>query len=114
MVVEIFLAERQAVPSLTRGPARCGGSARGPEDPATRGLVPSLELLKIGAVIWRNTRRIRFCLSSSCPDRHLFAPAATPQRVSATPTTAGRDRNAAGIGEHDRPARCGWAMTLAG
>ena len=31
-----------------------------------------LKLLKIGAVIWRNTRRIRFCLSSACPDKHLF------------------------------------------
>jgi hypothetical protein len=32
-----------------------------------------LKLLKIGAVIWRNTRRIRFCLSSACPDKDLFA-----------------------------------------
>jgi hypothetical protein len=32
-----------------------------------------LNLLKIGAVIWRNTRRIRFCLSSACPDKDLFS-----------------------------------------
>ncbi len=32
-----------------------------------------LKLLEIGAVIWRNTRRIRFCLSSACPDKDLFA-----------------------------------------
>lgn len=32
-----------------------------------------LRLLRIGAVIVRNTRTIRFMLSSACPDRHLFA-----------------------------------------
>lgn len=32
-----------------------------------------LRLLKIGAVITRNTRRIRFHLSSACPDQDLFA-----------------------------------------
>ncbi len=31
-----------------------------------------LKLLKIGAVILRNTRRIRFLLSSACPYRRLF------------------------------------------
>ena len=31
-----------------------------------------LKLLKIGAVILRNTRRIRFLLSSACPDQQLF------------------------------------------
>ena len=31
-----------------------------------------LKLLKIGAVIWRNTRRIRFCLSSACPDKAIL------------------------------------------
>ena len=31
-----------------------------------------LRLLKIGAVIVRNTRRVRFHLSSACPDRDLF------------------------------------------
>ena len=40
-----------------------------------------LKLLKIGAVIWRNTRRIRFCLSSACPDKHLFM--AVAQRLTA-------------------------------
>src|SRR5262249_34626403 len=40
-----------------------------------------LKLLKIGAVIWRNTRRIRFCLSSACPDKDLFAIVA--QRLTA-------------------------------
>jgi hypothetical protein len=34
------------------------------------------KLLKIGAVIVRNTRRIRFHLSSACPDQHLFRLAA--------------------------------------
>jgi hypothetical protein len=42
-----------------------------------------LKLLKIGAVIWRNTRRIRFCLSSACPDQHLFM--AVAQRLTAAP-----------------------------
>ncbi|MDE0253437.1 MAG: transposase, partial [Rhodospirillaceae bacterium] len=31
-----------------------------------------LKLLKIGAVIIRNTRRVRFRLSSACPEQHLF------------------------------------------
>jgi hypothetical protein len=31
-----------------------------------------LKLLKIGAVITRNTRRVRFHLSSACPDKTLF------------------------------------------
>ena len=31
-----------------------------------------LKLLKIGAVIVRNTRRVRFLLSSACPDQRLF------------------------------------------
>ena len=31
-----------------------------------------LKLLKIGAVIIRNTRRVRFMLSSACPDQDLF------------------------------------------
>jgi hypothetical protein len=31
-----------------------------------------LRLFKIGAVIIRNTRRIRLYLSSACPDQHLF------------------------------------------
>ncbi len=31
-----------------------------------------LKLLKIGAVILRNTRRIRFLLSSACPYQRLF------------------------------------------
>jgi len=35
-----------------------------------------LKLLKIGAVIIRNTRRVRFHLSSACPDRALFIKAA--------------------------------------
>jgi len=55
-----------------------------------------LKLLKIGAVIWRNTRRIRPCLSSACPDkgslRHrrpaphcgVAAPPAPMQPVCAT------------------------------
>jgi hypothetical protein len=40
-----------------------------------------LKLLKIGAVILRNTRQIRFHLSSACPDKQLFMMAA--QRLSA-------------------------------
>lgn len=31
-----------------------------------------LKLLKIGAVVIRNTRRIRVLLSSACPDQALF------------------------------------------
>ncbi len=31
-----------------------------------------LKLLKIGAVVIRNTRRVRFLLSSAYPDPHLF------------------------------------------
>ena len=31
-----------------------------------------LKLLKIGAVITRNTRRVRFHLSSACPVQDLF------------------------------------------
>ena len=31
-----------------------------------------LKLLKIGAVILRNTRRVRFHLGSACPDKVLF------------------------------------------
>ncbi|SDY98178.1 transposase [Nitrosomonas sp. Nm58] len=31
-----------------------------------------LKLIKIGAVILRNTRRIRFLLASSCPYQKLF------------------------------------------
>ncbi|MCH7693599.1 MAG: transposase, partial [Proteobacteria bacterium] len=31
-----------------------------------------LKLLKIGAVIVRNTRRVRFHLSGACPDKALF------------------------------------------
>jgi hypothetical protein len=40
-----------------------------------------LKLLKIGAVVWRNTRRIRFALSSACPDKDLFM--AVAQRLTA-------------------------------
>ena len=36
-----------------------------------------LKLLKIGAVIVRNTRRVRFHLSGACPDKTLFMLAAT-------------------------------------
>jgi len=36
-----------------------------------------LKLLKIGAVILRNTRRIRFLLSSACPHQKLFFHVAT-------------------------------------
>ena len=32
-----------------------------------------LKLLKIGAVILRNTRRIRFLLSSACPHQRCFS-----------------------------------------
>jgi len=32
-----------------------------------------LKLLKIGAVVLRNTRRIRFMLSEACPYKELFA-----------------------------------------
>jgi hypothetical protein len=39
-----------------------------------------LKLLKIGAVIWRNTRRIPFFLSSACPDKDLFI--AVAQRLT--------------------------------
>ncbi len=35
-----------------------------------------LKLLKIGAVVLRNTRRIRLLLSSSCPHQGLFQTAA--------------------------------------
>jgi len=35
-----------------------------------------LKLIKIGAVILRNTRRIRLLLASSCPYRKLFFHAA--------------------------------------
>ena len=35
-----------------------------------------LKLLKIGAVITRNSRRVRFLLSSACPHQELFARAA--------------------------------------
>ena len=35
-----------------------------------------LKLLKIGAVILRNTRRVRFHLGSACPDKALFMLAA--------------------------------------
>lgn len=31
-----------------------------------------LKLLRIGAVIRRNTRRVRFHLSSACPEQALF------------------------------------------
>ena len=31
-----------------------------------------LKLFKIGAVVTRNTRRIRFMLSSACPDEDVF------------------------------------------
>ena len=31
-----------------------------------------LKMLKVGAVILRNTRRIRFLLSSACPYQRLF------------------------------------------
>ncbi len=31
-----------------------------------------LRLLKIGAIIQRNTRRVRFLMSSACPDEDLF------------------------------------------
>lgn len=31
-----------------------------------------LKLLKVGAVIVRNTRRVRVMLSSACPDQDLF------------------------------------------
>ena len=33
-----------------------------------------LKLLKIGAVILRNTQRVRFHLGSACPDKALFMP----------------------------------------
>lgn len=36
-----------------------------------------LTLLKIGAVVIRNTRRIRFMMSSACPHQHLFYQVAT-------------------------------------
>jgi hypothetical protein len=39
-----------------------------------------LKLLKIGAMIWRNTRHIRFCLSSECPDKDLLL--AVAQRLT--------------------------------
>jgi hypothetical protein len=32
-----------------------------------------LKLLKIGAVVWRNTRRVRLLLSSSYPYQAIFA-----------------------------------------
>lgn len=35
-----------------------------------------LKLFKIGGIILQNTRRIRICLSSSCPDQQLFTKAA--------------------------------------
>ncbi len=35
-----------------------------------------LRLLKIGAVVLRNARRVRLLLSSSCPQRALFHTAA--------------------------------------
>ena len=35
-----------------------------------------LKLLKIGAVILRNSRRVRFHLSTACPDKALFMMAA--------------------------------------
>ena len=31
-----------------------------------------LELLRIGAVVIRNTRRVRLHLSTACPDKALF------------------------------------------
>ncbi len=40
-----------------------------------------LKLLKIGAIIRRNTRRVQFHLSSACPDKQLFIDAA--QRLTA-------------------------------
>lgn len=40
-----------------------------------------LKLLKVGAIIRRNTRRVRFHLSSACPDKNLFISAA--QRLTA-------------------------------
>ncbi len=36
-----------------------------------------LKLLKVGAIILRNTRRIRFLLSSTCPYQRLFFHVAT-------------------------------------
>ena len=36
-----------------------------------------LKLLRIGAVIVRNTRRVRFLLSSTCPDQNIFRHVAT-------------------------------------
>jgi len=41
-----------------------------------------LRLLKIGAVIIRNTRRVRFLLSSACPYQELFATVATRLNTS--------------------------------
>jgi hypothetical protein len=40
-----------------------------------------LKLLKIGAVIWRDAQRIRFCLSSECPHKDLLL--AVAQRLTA-------------------------------
>jgi hypothetical protein len=40
-----------------------------------------LKLLKIGAVIVRNTRRIRLILSSACPYQELFAQVAFALRI---------------------------------
>ena len=34
----------------------------------------------MGAMIWRNTRHIRFCLSSECPDKDLLL--AVAQRLT--------------------------------
>jgi hypothetical protein len=54
-----------------------------------------LRLLKIGAVIWRNTRRIRFCLSSACPDKDLFVAVATTRHRGIARVT-GAQSNAIG------------------
>ena len=40
--------------------------------PAPNAATIRLKLLKIGAVITRNTRRVRLHLSSACPDQDLF------------------------------------------
>ena len=45
---------------------------KGSEHARAQAVTIRLKLFKIGAVIVRNTRRVRFMLSSACPDQDLF------------------------------------------
>ena len=56
--------------------SRPSGGSPSPAPRWPRAQAGTLKLLKIGAVIVRNSRRMRFHLSSACPDKALFMRAA--------------------------------------